>query len=211
MDTLLGILYLLLGTASVAAFAVWLTFKIKVASAARRINQREIYKNTIRSVRNLKASKILLIILWVLFGLVGLALIFGILISIFALFAMIFTLGGAMFIDAGGDPTGYNNLLNSVGVYWRTFVYWGYSIFIVLILFFGRNTYINIICRNRLLQMEPFDVDEIPPSEAIKLTPQQRKKRIIIACSIVGAVIFYLIIRFVFDFDIVSEILLELP
>lgn len=209
MDVLLGILYMLLGTASVAAFVVWLTFKIKVASAARRINHREIYKNTIKSVRQLRPSKIMLVIFWVLFGIVGLALVYGILTSIFALFAMIFTLGGAMYVDTGADSSGFYNFLNSVGMYWKIFVYWGYSIFIVLILFFARNTYINIVCRNRLLKMEPYTVNEIPPSEVLKSTPEQRKKRIIIICSIIAAAIVYYVIYYVFDFDIVGDLLLE--
>ena len=211
METILIWIYVSLGLLSCASFVIWLIFKIKAIKARNRMGRKDAYKNTVKSVRKLKVSKILLIIIWVLLGLAGLALAFGVAITIVALFAMIFTLGGAMYVDAGSDPTGYYNLINLMTGYWRTFLYWGYSFYIILTLIFARNTYINIVCRNRFLQMEPFDVDEIPPANAIKLTPQQRKKRIIITCSIIGAVIVYLIIRFVFDFDIIGEILLELP
>ena len=211
METILIFLYALLGLLSSASFVVWLIFKIKNIKARNQMGRRDAYKNTVKSVRKLKASKILLIIILVLLGLTGLALAFGIVITIVALFAMIIALGGAMYVDTGGDPTGYYNLINLMTGYWRTFLYWGYSFYIILTLVFARSTYINIVCRNRFLHMAPFDVDEIPPTNAIKLTPQQRKKRIIITCSIVGAVIVCLIVRFVFDFDIIGEILLKLP
>jgi cytochrome bd-type quinol oxidase subunit 1 len=57
--------------------------------------------------------------------------------------------------------------------------------------------------------MEPYTVNEIPPSEVLKSTLQQRKKRIIIICSIIAAVIVYYVIYYVFDFDIVGDLLLE--
>ena len=210
METILILFYSLFGLLSSVGFAIWLVFKIKTIKARNQMGRKGVYKNTVKSVRTLKTSKILLIIIWCLLGLAGTTLAFGIVLSIVALFAMIFSLGGAMYVDAGGDPTGYHNLINIMTGYWRAFLYWGYSFFIILALVFARNTYINIVCKNRLIQMEPLNADEIPPTNAIKLTPQQRKKRIIITCSIIGAVIICLIIRFFFGVDIIEDFLLEL-
>ena len=210
MDTILIILYLLLGFLSTAGFVVWLVFKIKVANAGSRIGRKSVYISTVKSVKALKPSKILFSIALILLGLAGTALFFGIVLSLIALLAIIFTLGGAMFIDAGGDPTGYNNLIHLTGAYWRIFLYWGYSIYIILILFFARNTYVNIISRNRLLQMETISIDDIPKSDAIKPTSKRVKKALIIAGSIILGFVLWLTIYHFFDFDIVGDLLLEL-
>ena len=92
METILIFLYALLGFLTSASFVVWLIFKIKTIKARNQMGRRDAYKNTVKSVRKLKASKILLIIILVLLGLAGLALAFGIVITIVALFAMILVL-----------------------------------------------------------------------------------------------------------------------
>ena len=217
MEIILIWIYGLLGLLTCGSLVMCIISKSKAVSASDRIGRRDMYNITVRSVRTLKLPKTLLIFIIILSSLSGALLLFGVLIALLGLLAMIFTLGGAMFVDTGTGSSGFYNFLDFIADYWRTFLYWGFLVYINLNLIFARKIYVNIICRNRLLQMQQFTKVEpvipglISPPEVKELTSQQRKKRIIITCAIIAAAIFYLFVKYVFDFDIIGEILLELP
>ena len=108
LNYILGIIFYIL-------FFSWILLKIVNVVLVKKRNCKEIYKIIKKDLKKKKITKNLLRVIIIGLIMFAIYMVIGIVAGAIALFMILITLGGIMYVDTGTDPTFYNNLLDFVG------------------------------------------------------------------------------------------------
>ncbi len=135
-------------------FFIWIFFKINNIILVNKLNCKENYEEIKKKAKSKKLSKYLFRIN---LGIVITCVIYlgiGLMLAILVLFMMIFTLGGAAYVDTGADSTFYDNLIRFTGNYFSIFIYILYVLYTIVYMFLIRGIYINFLVNKQLKNRE---------------------------------------------------------
>ena len=121
---------------------LWTFLKIRNLVLIKKEKCKEIYNKIKKDLKSQKTSKNLFRIIISSIILFAIYLAIGLIVSSFALFMALITLGGTAYVDTGADPTNYIELTRFISNYFSLFNYIVYLITYIILI---REIYINLL------------------------------------------------------------------